>query len=117
MVSSPGVVVERPTSRRLAGKLFVLLAKWTLTPPVRDTQCGFKMFQGDVARGIAAAATEDGYLFDLEWLALAQRRGLRVAEVGINWKEMPGSKLSMTKDAFKMLGALRRLRRRLKVQA
>jgi dolichyl-phosphate beta-glucosyltransferase len=117
MVSSADVVVERPKSRRWAGKLFVLLARWTLKPPVRDTQCGFKMFKGDVARKIAAAATEDGYLFDLEWLALAQRKGLRITEVAINWKEMPGSKLSMTKDALKVLGALGRLRHRLKEQA
>ena len=117
MVSSPDVVIERPMSRRWAGKLFASLAKWTLNPPVRDTQCGFKMFKGDAARKIAAAASEEGYLFDLEWLSLAQRKGLLIAEVAINWKEMPGSKLSITKDAFKVLGALRRLRRRLKEQA
>ena len=113
-VSSPGVTVHRPASRRIAGRLFIALAQWTLRPPVRDTQCGFKMFRGEVARRIANAATEDGYLFDLEWLALAQCEGCKILEVGVNWTEMPGSKLSVSKDALKVLKSLIGLRRRLK---
>jgi dolichyl-phosphate beta-glucosyltransferase len=113
-IGSPSVEVRRDASRRLAGTLFSAVARFLLRAPVRDTQCGFKMFRGDVGRMIAAEAKEDGYLFDLEWLCLAQKSGCTIAEVGVNWTEMPGSKLRVGRDGFKIVRSLFRLRRRLK---
>jgi len=114
LVVSPEVEVHRDASRRLAGRMFAAAARWLLHPPVKDTQCGFKMFRGDVGRTIAAQAAEDGYLFDLEWLCLAKRSGFRIAEVAVNWREMPGSKLRAGRDGIKIIRSLFQLRRRLK---
>ena len=113
-VPSPGVEVRRAASRRIAGRLFTTFARWLLRPPVRDTQCGFKMFRGEVGRRLASLAREPSYLFDLERLCLAEREGFKIAEVGVNWSEQPGSKLRVGRDAFRILQSLRRLRRRLK---
>lgn len=113
-IAAPEVAVQRNASRRLAGTLFSAVARFLLRPPVRDTQCGFKMFRGEVGRKIASESMEDGYLFDLEWLCLAQRHGCRIAEVGVNWKEMPGSKLRVGRDGFKVVRSLFRLRSRLR---
>jgi dolichyl-phosphate beta-glucosyltransferase len=55
---------------------------------------------------------EDGYLFDIEMLLLASQRGLRIAEVPIEWHEMPGGKLSLWRDAWSMHRQLRRLHRK-----
>ena len=114
LVVSPDVVVHRDASRRLAGRMFAAAASWLLHPPVNDTQCGFKMFRGDAGRMIAAQATEHGYLFDLEWLCLAQRFGFKITEVGVNWTEMPGSKLRAGRDGIRIMRSLFELRRRLR---
>jgi dolichyl-phosphate beta-glucosyltransferase len=113
LIPSSDVVVSRARSRGLAGRLFSAAARWMLRPPVHDTQCGFKMFRGDVGRRLASLASEDGYLFDLEWLFLARREGFSIAEVAVNWTEQPGSKLRVGRDGFKVLQSLGRLRRRL----
>jgi hypothetical protein len=80
--------------------------------PVRDTQCGFKMFRREAALRLFAASQETGYLLDVELLVLARRLGYRVAEVPVNWSEVPGSKLSMARDWRAILTDLWRLRRR-----
>ena len=112
LISSPDTAVQRAFARRLTGRLFASVAGFILHPPVRDTQCGFKLFRGDVGRRIAGLATEDGYLFDLEWLCVAQRTGCKVAEVPVNWTEKPGSKLRMGRDGLRVFTSLWRLRRR-----
>jgi glycosyltransferase involved in cell wall biosynthesis len=48
-----------------------------------DTQCGFKAFRGDVIREIAAGQVVDGGMYDLEYLYVALRRGLRVAKITV----------------------------------
>jgi len=112
LMSSAETSVQRAFSRRLPGRLFASVAGVILRPPVRDTQCGFKLFPGDVGRRIASQAAENGYLFDLEWLCLAQRAEQKVAEVPVNWSEKPGSKLRMGRDGLRVFTSLWRLRRR-----
>jgi dolichyl-phosphate beta-glucosyltransferase len=109
---------DRQCSRRwyrgLAGRLFAAVARRLLKLPVRDTQCGFKMFRGEAGRRIFARVHESGYLFDLEVLVLAERLGLRVAEVPIRWTEVPGGHFSPARELPRVLVRLWKLRRRLK---
>ena len=72
------------------------------------------VFVADDARALFAAGTEAGYLFDVELLALAERAGLAVAEVPVNWSERPGSKVRFVRDSLRMFAGLWGLRRRLK---
>ena len=51
---------------------------------------------------------------DVELLLIAQRRGLKIAEVPVNWTEMPGSKVSLLRDGMRMLKAVRRIKKRWK---
>lgn len=87
---SDDVQRERRLGRGLAGRLFAAVASWLLGLSVSDTQCGFKMFRGELGRRLFARLEETGYLFDLELLALARRGGHRIAEVPIHWTEIPG---------------------------
>ena len=73
--------------------------------PVRDTQCGFKMLRAEPAKRLFDLSKEQGYLFDLEILALALRCGYRVTEV-------PSSQLKMHREAGKIERGLWRVRRR-----
>jgi dolichyl-phosphate beta-glucosyltransferase len=113
LLSGRGTRQSRSLLRGLAGRLFALLARRTLRLKVRDTQCGFKMFRGDAGRRLFALVRESGYLFDLELLALAQRLGYRIAEVPINWTEIPGGHISLARVLPRVLVGLPRLRRRL----
>ncbi len=76
-----------------------------------DTQCGFKLFRGEVARDLFRRGVLDGFSFDLELLYLAARDGLRVVEVPVRWVDAPDSKVDPVKDSVKFLKDVLMLRR------
>jgi dolichyl-phosphate beta-glucosyltransferase len=76
---------------------------------VRDTQCGFKLFRGPVARALFGELTLTGFAFDVELLELAFER-FRVAEIPVAWAHAEGSKVRPGIDALKMLRDLTRIR-------
>ena len=79
-------------------------------PGIHDTQCGFKLFRGDVARELFHEARINGFAFDIEILYLARRRGLAIAEVPVLWFNSPESKVSVLRDTLPTLWDLLRLR-------
>jgi len=113
LIAEAQVARQRTLLRWLVGRLFAGFARWWLGIRIRDTQCGFKMFRRDAARKLFLAGRESRYLFDLELLVLADRFDYRVVEVPVNWNEIPGGHLSMTRELFRVFGGLWRLRRRL----
>lgn len=117
LVAAPGVTRRRTPLRGLTGRLFARLARWWLGISIRDTQCGFKMFRGEAGRKLFSLTRETGYLFDLELLLLAGRLGYHVAEVPVNWTDVPGGHLSLTRELAKIVFGLWRLRRRLSASA
>lgn len=114
-VPGPGVQRERNRKREAASGVFRTAARVLVGVGVKDTQCGFKMFEARVGRTLFEQSLETGYLFDIEVLALAKRLELRVVEVAVNWSEQPGSKVRFVRDSLRMFAGLWRLRRRLKV--
>ncbi len=112
---APGAEVSRPWGRRLATSVFSVVLRALLVDlvgDVRDTQCGFKLFRGDLARELFADARVDGYAFDVEILALAHRRA-RVLEVPVEWAQCDGSKVSLARDTIRMLRDVLGIRRTL----
>lgn len=64
-------------------------------PDIHDTQCGFKFFDGEVAKLIFSIQQIDGYMFDVEILALAKQLGFSVLEVPIRWRDDGDSRLNL----------------------
>ena len=62
-----------------------------LVPGVADTQCGFKLIDGDLARRVFADLRTTGFSFDVEMLARAQALGARIDEFPVTWTDVPGS--------------------------
>ena len=62
-----------------------------LVPDVVDTQCGFKVMRGDIARSVLASTRTTGFSFDVEVLARARRSGARIVEFPVAWVDVPGS--------------------------
>jgi dolichyl-phosphate beta-glucosyltransferase len=79
-----------------------------------DTQCGFKMYKGDVARHLYGEAITDGFTFDIEIIMRAQKEGYRIREFPIDWTCDRDSRLSPTRSSWHVLSELLRIRRTLK---
>jgi dolichyl-phosphate beta-glucosyltransferase len=78
---------------------------------VSDTQCGFKFFEGGVARQLFAYQKVDGYMFDVEILALAQAFGHRIKEVPVRWKDDGDSRLQLIAGNMRNVIDIFRIRR------
>ncbi len=105
--------VERSWPRNMTGAAFAWAVRTMFGLPFRDTQCGFKMFRREVAQRLFALCKEDGYLIDVEVLLHAHRLGYKIVEVPVAWRDVPGSKVRLFRDGWRMLTGLWRLRRRL----
>jgi len=92
--------------RERMGKAFNRFVRLASGIPIRDTQCGFKLLRGDDARALAAEMRENGFSFDVELVLLASRRGLRLREVGVTWRNDPGTRVRAIRDSLRMLWSL-----------
>jgi dolichyl-phosphate beta-glucosyltransferase len=90
------IEVAQPLYRRIGSRAFgVAMHLTTGLWRIRDTQCGFKFFQGPVARDLFSRQQIDGYMFDVEVLSLAHRSGYRIKEVGVRWRDDGDSRLDL----------------------
>lgn len=78
---------------------------------ISDSQCGFKFFRREVARDIFARQRIDGYMFDVEILALARALGYAVKEVPIRWRDDGDSRLELVRGNLRNVRDLIRIRR------
>jgi dolichyl-phosphate beta-glucosyltransferase len=101
---------RQPFYRQFMGKSFNAFVRLLAVHGIRDTQCGFKLFRGDVARELFSSARIDRFAYDVEILYLARRRGYPIAEVPVLWFNSPESKVAVVKDSLRMLRDLVRLR-------
>jgi dolichyl-phosphate beta-glucosyltransferase len=105
-----GVRVQAKLYRHLIGRTFHILVEWLADSEVKDTQCGFKLFQSGVAQDLFSRMRMNGFSFDVEVLVMARQRGYRVAEIPVNWAHQPGSKIRLTVDSLRMAADLVRIR-------
>ncbi len=104
------VEISQPVYRVLMGKGFNLIVQAVLLPGIWDTQCGFKLFRGEVAHSVFAGLTTDGFGFDPEVLYRARKQGVRIAEVPVVWRNSAPTKVSPVRSSFDMLRHVIRLR-------
>jgi dolichyl-phosphate beta-glucosyltransferase len=105
---------DQPLWRRAWSRLANVYVQRALVPGVRDTHCGFKAFTAAAADDLFGQAVVDGWAFDLEILALAQRRGHSIAAVGVIWNDDPRSRVRPLKDLVDVLREVVTIRRRLR---
>jgi dolichyl-phosphate beta-glucosyltransferase len=104
------IMQAQPLWRRGMSHFFSRIVRTLVLDDFHDTQCGFKLFSGEVARLLFALARIDRFAYDVEILTLAKRRGYRVAEVPIKWTDSAGSKVRPVRDSLQMLLDLMRIR-------
>ncbi|NUP22239.1 MAG: glycosyltransferase family 2 protein [Streptomyces sp.] len=93
--SVPGATIgdRQHRIRELLGRAGNVLIRHTVVPGIRDTQCGFKLFDGDRAREAYAASRVNGWGIDVEVLRHLRRTGVPFVEVPVRWSHRPGSKV------------------------
>jgi glycosyltransferase involved in cell wall biosynthesis len=108
-----GAQVVRGAKREAISRGYNLLLKATLRTGFSDAQCGFKAVRAEVARTLLPMVEDDGWFFDTELLVLAERNGLRIHEVPVDWVDDPDSRVDIVDTARRDLLGIGRLRARL----
>ena len=106
------IVIHQPIYRVAMGKVFNVIVQVLLLPGLWDTQCGFKLFRGDLARSIFAQMKTDGFGYDPEVLYLAKKRGERIVEVGVVWRHSAPTKVVAMRHSLDMFRDVLRTRSR-----
>ena len=94
-VAGATIEVHQPAYREAMGRFFNVLVQALLLPGLADTQCGFKLFTAPAAEAAFGACRLDGFSFDVEALYVARRRGLRVAEVPVVWRNDAATRVGL----------------------
>lgn len=100
--------------RSVAHHLYILATRILVGLDCTDPQCGAKVLRGDDYRQIAEQLIEPGLAFDSELLATMSHSGLTWREQPVTWHEKPGGLVRPSRDAWPMLAALWRIRKRLR---
>ncbi len=104
-----GSRVERGLQRELISRTYNRLLRFSLGARFSDAQCGFKAIRADAARELLPQVRDEAWFFDTELLVLAQRSGLRIHEVPVDWIDDPDSRVDVVTTAVDDLKGIARL--------
>jgi putative flippase GtrA len=104
-----GARVVRGPKRELVSRSYNRLLRMTLRARFSDAQCGFKAVRADLLPTLLPAVKDDSWFFDTELLVRAQRRGLRIHEVPVDWIDDPDSRVRIVRTALDDLRGVARL--------
>jgi putative flippase GtrA len=107
---APGSRVVRGRKRDLISRSYNRLLRVTLGARFSDAQCGFKAIRADAALRLLPQVADDGWFFDTELLVCAQRQGMRIHEVAVDWIDDPDSRVDILSTALGDLRGVLRMR-------
>ncbi len=107
---APGAkVFGRTLMREIMSRGYSLLFRSLFWTSFRDAQCGFKAIKKEAASKVLKYVHDDGWFFDSELLIIAEKRGFKIAEVPIVWRDDPASTVKVAKTALGDIKGLFRL--------
>ena len=104
-----GARVTRSRKRELTSRAYNRLLRTALRARFSDAQCGFKAIRAEAAHELLPLVADDEWFFDTELLVRAQRRGLRIHEVPVDWIEDGDSRVDTVPTALADLRGIMRL--------
>jgi putative flippase GtrA len=110
---APSSRVVRGAKREVISRGYNLLLRGALATRLSDAQCGFKAIRADVAARLLPLVEDTGWFFDTELLVLAERSGLRIHEVPVDWIDDPDSRVDIVSTARADLAGVARMVRAL----
>lgn len=105
-----GSRVKRGLKREFISRCYMLVLRLALGAGFTDAQCGFKGVRTSVARQLLPLVKDEAWFFDTELLILAQRAGLRIHEVPVDWTDDPDSRVAIMRTSIEDLRGVLRLR-------
>ncbi len=108
-------VINQNILRQKLGLLFVYFRKWIVgLSHIQDTQCGFKLLPTSIAKSLFDHLQTQGFLFDVEILGRAQLMEINIREIGVQWFDVPKSKVSVFRELPKIPLTLFKIRKTLR---
>jgi putative flippase GtrA len=104
-----GARVSRSMKRELISRCYNLVLRTVLRVKFRDAQCGFKALRADVARRLIPTVVNRNWFFDTELLVRAERAGMRILELPVDWNDDPDSRVDIIATALEDLRGVWRL--------
>jgi glycosyltransferase involved in cell wall biosynthesis len=105
-----GSRVIRGPKREIISRCYNLLLRTALRARFSDAQCGFKAIRACQARQLLPLVADRGWFFDTELLVLAERAGLRIHEVPVDWTDDSDSRVDIVDTALRDLHGVARVR-------
>jgi len=112
-MESATIVKQQDLDRRVISKVFGFLFKTVLKIPreMTDTQCGFKVYNGKIARELFPKLSTTGFLFEVEFILLAIKEGYKIKEFPVTWKCDRDSRLSVSGSSMNIISEFISLKR------
>jgi putative flippase GtrA len=104
--------VERGPKREIISRAYNLLLRSTMGARFSDAQCGFKAARTEIAQALLPGVEDEEWFFDTELLLLAERHGLRIHEVPVDWVDDPDSRVDVMRTALNDLRGMARVARK-----
>ncbi len=108
-----GSAVVRGPRREAISRCYNLLLRTALAARFTDAQCGFKAARTEIVQALLPAVEDEAWFFDTELLLLAERNGLRIHEVPVDWVDDPDSRVDVLRTARDDLRGMARVARRI----
>jgi len=105
-----GARVRRGAKRELISRAYNFILHLGLGTKFSDAQCGFKAITAVAARRLVPAVEDQAWFFDTELLVLAERAGMRISEVPVDWTDDPDSRVDLAQTAMDDLRGILRMR-------
>ncbi|MCE1178001.1 MAG: bifunctional glycosyltransferase family 2/GtrA family protein [Micrococcales bacterium] len=105
--------VVRGAKREFISRTYNRILRVGIGARFSDAQCGFKAIRKDVAVELLPLVEDTTWFFDTELLVLAERSGLRIHEVPVDWYDDPDSRVDIVSTATDDLKGVWRVRRSL----
>jgi glycosyltransferase involved in cell wall biosynthesis len=106
-----GAQVKRSFTREVISRAYNLTVRLLLRTRVSDAQCGFKAGRREAIQALLPLVQDQNWFFDTELVHAAERHGLRIHEVPVEWTEDPDSRVKLISTAVEDLRGIARLRR------
>lgn len=100
-------VTPQPMHKRILGNVGNLFIQVLAVPGIWDTQCGFKALRANAAKQIFSVAQINGWLFDIELLAVARSFGHEIQIIGANWVDEPHTHVTFSGYLLSLLEAFK----------
>ncbi|MER7128736.1 bifunctional glycosyltransferase family 2/GtrA family protein [Streptosporangium saharense] len=109
---SRGANVVRGPKREIISRTYNLLLRSAMGARFSDAQCGFKAARTEIVQALLPAVEDEEWFFDTELLLLAERHGLRIHEVPVDWVDDPDSRVDVLRTVLDDLRGMARVTRR-----